>query len=544
MTGWVADNAVARNIRYVLHVGDVVDRHADMGEWTEAQTAMNLLDGEVPYAMAVGNHDVDGFGVDANNRTATNFNLRFPRAKFACMPSFGGSQSPSTYDNTYHLFSAGGTDWMVLTLKWAPVAAELTWAAQLVAANPGRQVIIVTHDYLLGDGTRSAVGQQVWNAVAGVYPNVAMVLSGHRSVARRSSVGRNGNTVHEIMADYQNPSQRNPNGYLRVLEFDPRASTLSVRTYNPETGTSLTDPANQFTLSGISFPAGSAPSEPLVRQALVRASATSAHTENGAARALDGDCRTMWHNEFQPATPLPQSVTLDLQRVHDVRGLVYAPRNDHTQNGTVTAYTVATSLDGTSFQPAATGTWPDDRTLKRATWPVTEARYVRLTASAGHAGFAAAAELHVVYQPESLVAQALMKATATSANAEYPASLAVDGSPDTIWHTEWVRPAPLPQSITLDLGSSQQVRGLVYQPRLWAADNLSPNGIITRFQVQVSSDGVTFTTVATGSWADDRTTKGVRWATLPARYVRLQATAGRGGYASAAELDVVAGVAG
>jgi alpha-galactosidase len=132
------------------------------------------------------------------------------------------------------------------------------------------------------------------------------------------------------------------------------------------------------------------------------------------------------------------------------------------------------------------------------------------------------------------VPQSQLTATATSAHDGYPASAAVDGRLATIWHDEFAPQAPLPQALNLDIGSAQRVGGLTYQPRL---DGTS-TGTITEYRVEVSTDGTSFVPVATGSWADDSSLKSVSFPPASARYVRLVALAGDGGYASAAEVRV------
>jgi alpha-galactosidase len=127
-----------------------------------------------------------------------------------------------------------------------------------------------------------------------------------------------------------------------------------------------------------------------------------------------------------------------------------------------------------------------------------------------------------------------LTATATSAHDGYPASAAIDGVRSSIWHDEFSPQAPLPQAITINLGQSCAVDGLTYQPRLDA----STTGTITGYRIEVSADGQSFTPVASGDWPDDRTVKSVPFATAEARYVRLTATAGDGGYASAAEIQI------
>lgn len=128
-----------------------------------------------------------------------------------------------------------------------------------------------------------------------------------------------------------------------------------------------------------------------------------------------------------------------------------------------------------------------------------------------------------------------MTATATSAQVspDYGPRFAIDGNNGTFWHSRYspVRD-PLPQSIVLDLGGSYDVAELVYQPRTSG----SMNGTITGYVVHGSSDGQTFTKLAEGTWAADRTRKTVGVGGTGLRYLELEALAGYGGYAGAAEI--------
>lgn len=111
--------------------------------------------------------------------------------------------------------------------------------------------------------------------------------------------------------------------------------------------------------------------------------------------AIDGDCTTFWHSAPAATGPLPATLTLDLGGEHAVDGITYLPRQDGNPNGQITRWEVATSEDGSSWTTAASGTWSEDSTRKAATWPAVPARYLRLTALAGHAGVASAAEIQV-----------------------------------------------------------------------------------------------------------------------------------------------------
>src|SRR4051794_24051921 len=56
-TRWVVDNKLARNIKLVVGVGDIVNGGGEFVEWNNANAAVTMLDGNVPYMLAIGNHD-------------------------------------------------------------------------------------------------------------------------------------------------------------------------------------------------------------------------------------------------------------------------------------------------------------------------------------------------------------------------------------------------------------------------------------------------------------------------------------------------------
>jgi 5'-nucleotidase len=141
------------------------------------------------------------------------------------------------------------------------------------------------------------------------------------------------------------------------------------------------------------------------------------------------------------------------------------------------------------------------------------------------------------FGPLNLLPQNEMTATATSqGSAANNAAAAIDGNCTTMWHSNWSPHAPLPQYITLDLGKPRAIEALVYTPRQDAA---VPNGRISSYDVQVSTDGVTFTSAATGTWDG---TIDAKLARLPAgttaRYVRLIGLAGGADDAAATELNI------
>ncbi|MEV5750608.1 discoidin domain-containing protein [Actinoallomurus sp. NPDC052308] len=125
------------------------------------------------------------------------------------------------------------------------------------------------------------------------------------------------------------------------------------------------------------------------------ATGTSFHHGYEPRDAVDGSAQSMWHSEWSPRSSLPQSITVDTGRPRPLAKVTYQPREDGNGNGVITRYELATSLDGVTFTPVASGSWPLDTTRKEIDLPGGPARYVRLTALAAGGGYASAAEIQV-----------------------------------------------------------------------------------------------------------------------------------------------------
>ena len=112
------------------------------------------------------------------------------------------------------------------------------------------------------------------------------------------------------------------------------------------------------------------------------------------------------------------------------------------------------------------------------------------------------------------------------------ASNAIDGNVNTKWHTRYSGTAgTAPHSITVDMGKNIWIKGFLATPRM----DGSSNGLIRKYKFEVSEDGETWKTVASGSWLLYCTE--TDFASALCRYIRLTCT--EGSYASLAELDVV-----
>ena len=131
-----------------------------------------------------------------------------------------------------------------------------------------------------------------------------------------------------------------------------------------------------------------------------------------------------------------------------------------------------------------------------------------------------------------------VSATSTSGNAAN-AARAIDGINDYNRYTIWRSSGALPQSVTLDLGSTKPDVGLLGYVPEYVTNAAVTAGAITSYAVLVSTDGTTFTEATSGTWAADRKMKVATFGPVAARYVRLEARAASGGsVAVATEVSV------
>jgi len=246
-TAWIAENVEGLNIQFVLHEGDITDSN-DTASWLNAVFSLSLLDGVVPYALAVGNHD--GLGTTVGNTTG--FNTHFPVSEYENLSTFGGIFETSKLDNCYHLFSAGGVDWLILALEFGPRDVVLAWADGVIASHPDRRVIVVTHAHVYYDDRlhgsldshsarpiesygRENNGDDVWQEILQPHANVAFVFNGHvvgDGQGRVVSTGDLGNSVYQMLANYQ-MKPGGGFGFLRLIRLYPAYDRLQATSYSP-----------------------------------------------------------------------------------------------------------------------------------------------------------------------------------------------------------------------------------------------------------------------------------------------------------------------
>jgi hypothetical protein len=269
-TAWIAAQATALDIRYVVQEGDITNDSTDT-QWKTADHAFRLLDDKVPYALAMGNHDYPGSGT-VTSRDTSQFDTYFPPSRLQWQPGFVGTFEEGSAVNAMYAFEAGGQPWLIFTLEFGPRDAVLAWVAGMLQNHPTAQAILVTHAYLFPDGSRfdhvnrtdqynnphdynadgrlGAVNdaEEMWQKLIVDNPAIRLVLCGHmHGEARLTSTRAAGPPVHQLLADFQSESQGGA-GYLRMLTFT-LGGTVSVWTYSPYLDRYRTESESQFTLA-------------------------------------------------------------------------------------------------------------------------------------------------------------------------------------------------------------------------------------------------------------------------------------------------------
>lgn len=273
-TQWILENKDKYNIAYVLQTGDVTNNNIEI-QWQRASQAFARLDGKIPYAMALGNHD---FGLKGKTQDRTTLaNNYFPVSRFEKMPTFGKPMETGKIDNTFHTFKVLEQNYLILCLEFGPRNEVLEWANQIITKHPNHKTIILTHAYMYYDSTRydwlakgkeqewnphkypigksdtTTVndGQEMWDKLVKKHSNVFMTVNGHvlnDGLGYLVSQGDNGNNVHQMLVNFQ-MLPIGGDGWLRILNFQPDRKTIKVEDYSPFYEKFDTDPDNQFTIT-------------------------------------------------------------------------------------------------------------------------------------------------------------------------------------------------------------------------------------------------------------------------------------------------------
>lgn len=232
MNQWFVSNRDSLNLKYIFHLGDIVNNFDQPYQWKTADKTMRILDdAKLPYGIITGNHDV---GFQKNYRPFYHY---FGDERYMWNPWYGGS-----YENNkghFDLINANGQKYIMLGMGWGIGGQEISWMNHVLHVYRKRIAILFVHDYLGSYGKRTVQGQMLFEKVVQQNRNVRMVMNGHSyGAARRVDAiddnrdGKPDRKVMQILSDYQ--SVKGGQGYIRVMGFDLTHDKIYVRTFSPQ----------------------------------------------------------------------------------------------------------------------------------------------------------------------------------------------------------------------------------------------------------------------------------------------------------------------
>jgi hypothetical protein len=137
---------------------------------------------------------------------------------------------------------------------------------------------------------------------------------------------------------------------------------------------------------------------------VVKADSEETAGEDGkAANAVDGDPATIWHTQWQDASPAhPHEIIIELTPPAMIQGFTYLPRQGDSVNGTIKDYEFFVSDDGRDFGMAVKkGAFESGSEKKTVTFAGRKCRFVKLKALSeiNREAWTSAAEIGVVVGP-------------------------------------------------------------------------------------------------------------------------------------------------
>ncbi|GAA5482651.1 metallophosphoesterase [Haloferula sargassicola] len=275
MTRWLVKQRKKYHIQLVLHVGDIVDGNRPE-QWERAKESLEVLDGKLPYVLAVGNHDLGHNSSDRSTMLNDYFKISDNRLNEQI---FGGAFEEGRLENAWYHFEHGGRKYVIFSLEFGPRREVVQWAGKVADRHPDESYILVTHEFIDQESTLFSddglarrttrqtknspysygiskdgnvhCGSELWDAFVSKHSNFELVVNGHYkpyervspdgnevkairglAVSRRNDVYDDHRSVHQMLFNGQ-WAPHGGDGWLRLLEFLPDGETVRVWTVSP-----------------------------------------------------------------------------------------------------------------------------------------------------------------------------------------------------------------------------------------------------------------------------------------------------------------------
>ena len=282
---WILRQKDQRTIKFVSHLGDVVNKPGVEAEWLIATTQLGLLrEANIPCAFAPGNHDLTWGDTTpiTDHLDSEDLGYQGVVSGYDSFDGFKGRQYSKLSDindrysdreaqhaleilevagcgaNSYQLLTHERENFIFIHLQCSIPTNVLKWVDEVLDRYCDRLAIIVEHEGL-GDvnamlpfnseadrlnmgrmranrftSNGSTSPQYQWERCFSRHPNVLMILSGGSNELLsgiRTSRGMYGNDVVEINQTY--PEVYNSD-WLRTYVVNTEKKTFTVHTYSPQ----------------------------------------------------------------------------------------------------------------------------------------------------------------------------------------------------------------------------------------------------------------------------------------------------------------------
>lgn len=244
---WIFKNRDCLHIKFVTHVGDLVNNEQSEEQFQRVFSRFARLNGVVPFGMCAGNHDL------AEDGSAPEFYKKyFPES----MGQFTDYWLSSYDDNKHNAqkVQINGKDFLFIHLAYLPSDGAIDWADKILYQNPDAYAVITTHSFLIADWSECGIarrnsrvsltdnrvhrdgtnaGEDIYEKLVKKYDNVKMVLNGHYIGSYHMELPIGKRIVHAIEADYEDNRPFGGNGFLRIIQFVPSEGKIYNYTYSP-----------------------------------------------------------------------------------------------------------------------------------------------------------------------------------------------------------------------------------------------------------------------------------------------------------------------
>ena len=231
---WIVFIADDLNIKMVQGLGDITEYRDFKWEWENASEIYYKLEGKIPFAPNIGNHDDE-----------TTFKYYFPESRFVNEQWWGGNFNGII--NSYQLMTIGNEDYLFVNIqchldtdcgKGFPEAKN--WINSIIDSYPDRKVILATHDTKKRKGLKGNVRDQIISQ----HDNIVLTNAGH-SIRETHFIenGPGGGVSNNFIVDFS--GDKSQIMLLRYYVFKPSEDKVYFYTYSPITNEFEVDESSQ-----------------------------------------------------------------------------------------------------------------------------------------------------------------------------------------------------------------------------------------------------------------------------------------------------------